>query len=209
MAKEESFMLVSLEESKAKKLAQVISNDTSRKILDLLAKKDATETEISKELKVPLSTIHYNLKALTDAHLVKVKEFHYSQKGKEVNHYSLANKLIIIAPKETKGLKSTLKKFLPLTLISIGGAALIYLAEFLGKTANALPKAATFAAQRGMEDEAMAGTAEAAPMLADAAVETVAPATQSLPFAFWFLIGALFVIILFIIFEIVAHKRRT
>jgi len=67
---EESFMLVSLKESKAKKLAEVIGNDTCRKILDFLAsKKSATETEISKDLNIPISTVHYNLK-----HLLKVRK---------------------------------------------------------------------------------------------------------------------------------------
>jgi len=57
-----------------------------------------TETDISKELKLPISTVHYNLSVLVKAKLVEAREFHYSEKGREVNHYSLANKLIIIAP---------------------------------------------------------------------------------------------------------------
>ena len=76
-------------------------NDTARKILDFLSKESsASETDIAKRLKVPLSTIHYNLQALMKANLVEAEEFHYSQKGKEILHYSLANKLIIIAPKK-------------------------------------------------------------------------------------------------------------
>ena len=98
MGEESSFLLVDLKEDKAKKLAQVISNDSCRKILDYLTHKDkATETEISKDLKLALSTVHYNLKHLNKSGLVIVEEFHYSQKGKEVNHYKLANKFIIIA----------------------------------------------------------------------------------------------------------------
>src|SRR3989339_473603 len=111
--KEETFMLVSLEESKAKKLAQIVSNDTCRKILEHLAKKESTETELSKELDMPISTAHYNLKMLVENGLVKAEEFHYSEKGKTVNHYSLANKFIIIAPAGTESLPSKLKKFLP------------------------------------------------------------------------------------------------
>ena len=61
MAKK-SFLLVSLKENKAKKLAEVISNKTCRKMLDYLAeKKHVTESEIAKELKIPISTVHYNL----------------------------------------------------------------------------------------------------------------------------------------------------
>ena len=87
-----SFLLVSLKEDKAKELAQVISNASCRKILDYLAEKeDATETELAKKLGIPISTVHYNLKHLVKGGLVIVDEFHYSEKGKEVNHYKLAN----------------------------------------------------------------------------------------------------------------------
>src|SRR3989338_8736124 len=112
-----NFLLVSLEESKAKELAQIVSNDVCRRILDYLAVKEshATETEISSELGIPLSTVHYNLKQLLQSGIVKAEEFHYSEKGREVNHYSLANKYIIIAPKATatESLANKLKKILP------------------------------------------------------------------------------------------------
>ncbi|MBI3034117.1 hypothetical protein HYY72_03075 [Candidatus Woesearchaeota archaeon] len=55
--KENTFLLLSLEEEKAKKLATVISNEVCRRLLDCLAKKEATETELSRELNIPISTI--------------------------------------------------------------------------------------------------------------------------------------------------------
>ncbi|MFC1697818.1 ArsR/SmtB family transcription factor [Nanoarchaeota archaeon] len=136
---DESFLLVDLKDEKSKKLAQVISNETSRKILDFLAKKDATESELAKELGVPLSTVHYNLKHLSKAGLIQVDEFHYSEKGKEVNHYKLSNKLIIIAPQPAKeSFLNKLKKILPVALIVGGAAAMIQmmakLSPFASKT---------------------------------------------------------------------------
>jgi len=119
MAKD-PFLLVSLEENESKALAQVMSNDTARKILDILSKHETlTETDIAKKLDVPLSTVHYNLQALVKANLVKAEEFHYSEKGKEVNHYSLANKIIIIAPKNarTESFRDKLKSILPIGII--------------------------------------------------------------------------------------------
>jgi DNA-binding transcriptional ArsR family regulator len=125
MAKE-SFMLVSLKEDKAKKLAQVMSNPSCIKILEYLAGKDATETQVAKDLKIPLSTVHYNLQQLVDAKLVIVDEFHYSEKGREVNHYKLANKYIIIAPQEDNpNFLQHLKKYIPVTLITLGLAAVL------------------------------------------------------------------------------------
>ena len=73
MAEKETFVLVSLEENKAKELAQVISSDACRKILDHLSAKKATESEIAKELNMPISTVHYNLKNLLQSKLVEAK----------------------------------------------------------------------------------------------------------------------------------------
>ena len=126
-----NFLLVSLEESKAKELAQIISNDLCRKILDYLSAKEkgATETEISKEMLIPLSTVHYNLQQILKSGIVKTEEFHYSAKGREVLHYSLANKYIIIAPKATatESLANKLKKILPVVAIVAGTSAAIQL----------------------------------------------------------------------------------
>jgi DNA-binding transcriptional ArsR family regulator len=124
--KKQTFMLVSLEEKKAKHLAQVISNDTCRKILDMLAQDKKTATQLSKELNVPLPTVHYNLKALTEAKLVHSKEFHYSEKGREIQHYELTNQYVVIAPAGAEeGWKTKLKSLIP-TFATIGGIGLAY-----------------------------------------------------------------------------------
>lgn len=118
----EKFILVSLKEDESKKLAQIVSNDTARRILDFLAEKEATESQLADKLGIPISTVHYNLQALVKGKLVEADQYHYSDKGKEVLHYRLANKYIIIAPKSTFGIKEKLKSILPVALF-IGAAA--------------------------------------------------------------------------------------
>ncbi len=119
-----NFLLLSLDDTKIKKVSNVISNESCRKILDYLSTKDATESELAEKLGLPISTVHYNLQQLMETELINSEEFHYSSKGKEVSHYKLANKYIIIAPKKTVGIKEKLKSILPVALI-IGVAALI------------------------------------------------------------------------------------
>ncbi|MFH1850393.1 MAG: helix-turn-helix domain-containing protein [archaeon] len=203
---EESFVLVSLKESKAKKLAQVIGSETCRKILDHLAsKKDATESAIAKELSLPISTVHYNLKHLYDNQLVEVDEFHYSEKGKEVNHYKLANKLIIIAPKESSGLMEKLKGILPVSLFAVAAAGAVHLLSGMEKAALS---AASF------EEKAVPARAlmEAAPQAADAAVQAVpqvAPQIASTPsIALWFLLGAMFTVMAYVLWELIRLKME-
>ncbi len=91
----EKFIMVNLEDKKAKELANVIGNDTSRKILDFLSNKNATETEISKELNLAASTVNYNMKHLLKSGLVETKDFFWSDKGNKVNVYKISNKRFI------------------------------------------------------------------------------------------------------------------
>lgn len=125
MPRKKSFLLVSLQEKEAKKLAQIVSNDTCRKILEYLGEHESTETELAQKLNLAISTVHYNLQALQKGGLVESKEFHYSEKGREVSHYKLANKYIIIAPKATFGLKEKLRNILPIGIIALGAAIII------------------------------------------------------------------------------------
>ena len=201
---DKNFLLISLEEKKAKKIAEVINNDTARKILDQLAQKDSTESELSKELGIPISTVHYNLKQLQDAQLVTVEEFHYSQKGKEVNHYTLANKYIIIAPKSSDGkFIEALRKVLPVAIITAIVGGVMTILNFLSTATNfsARSNIVTIAADQAAPK--MMAAPEAAPLGAtatNAAQEVSRPFMQSQAVAY-FLIGAVAVLIIYFIYE--------
>ncbi|GIU68861.1 MAG: hypothetical protein KatS3mg002_0097 [Candidatus Woesearchaeota archaeon] len=196
-----NFLLISLEEKKAKKIAEVINNDTSKKIIDFLAKKDATESELSKELGIPISTVHYNLKQLRDAGLVVVEEFHYSKKGKEVNHYTLANKYIIIAPKtENNKLVEALKNILPIAIITAGVAFVMQLFNTITSSrSNALMNLESVATDQA--SEASAKLMAATPMVQEVASQ----ALQTTPVTY-FLIGGIAVIIIYFLYELIKRK---
>lgn len=188
-----NFLLLSMEDEKIKKVSNVIGNESCRKILDYLSNKDATESELAQKLNLPISTVHYNLQQLVETGLIESKEFHYSQKGKEVNHYRLANKYIIIAPKKTFGIKEKLKGILPVALIAGGAAAVIQLvSSYLSRQGIAV-------------DDAVAKSmiAESAPLsiAAQAPQMPAALATQNI--ALWFLAGALFALAVYFIISLI------
>ncbi len=181
------FVLVSLQEKKAKKIAEVISNNTCRKMLDFMASvKDTTESDISKKLNIPISTVHYNMKALLEAKLVKSDEYHYSKKGKEVSHYRLANQYVIIAPEEDKkNLREQLKSLLPITLVAGATASIIRLFSGYywssGMETFALAKSADDAVAGGspsMQDVAIESSRAMADEAVRAPMEPVAQAAQ-------------------------------
>jgi DNA-binding transcriptional ArsR family regulator len=177
----EPFLLVSLNEDKAKKLSQVLSNPTATRILEHLSGKDATATQISEDLKIPLSTVHYNLQQLVEAKLVLAEEFHYSSRGKEVNHYKLANKYIIIAPaEEQETLLKRLKGLLPIALVTLGAAVILKAMQAMTGT---LPVPGADLATQETAPMALKTTADAAgqaaPLAAEPAADTMMQTTAA------------------------------
>ena len=213
----QSFLLVSLKEDKAKELANVISNDSCRKILDYLGgREDSTETEISTALGFPISTVHYNLQHLMKVGIIEVEEFHYSEKGKEVNHYKLANKYIIIAPKTTYGIKEKLKSILPVSLLALIGAGFIQMyTKYFRATGiqtsdyGAEPVMEAAVASKAVVENVMEAAAdEGARAIIEEAPEVVNVVQAEPNLALWFLFGSLFVIVLVVIFELIKAKKR-
>ena len=210
--KKKNFLLLSLEDKKAKKVANVVNNESCSKILDYLADKEATETQIAKDLKLPGSTVNYNLKQLLDAKLITWENFHYSQKGKEVKHYTVANKYIIIAPKgaDKEDFLEKVKGLFPAFLFStIGATAIYWYNNFKQET---MPQAAYMMSEGAMEEEMVmfdaaiedVAIAKAAPM-SESVVSSLPSPIWSEP-ALWFFIGAVFAIVSILIWRFVRKK---
>jgi len=197
-----NFLLVDLNEAKTKKLAETITSDTSRKILNYLADKEHdTEQNVSNFLNLPISTVHYHLQKLTEAKLVEIQEFHYSVKGREVNHYQLANKYIIIAPGKVSGLKQKLKGLLPAALAAAGISAVIKVIQ-----SNNLSSTAKIAAEAGPEiARALDSTVQPAQSTLEASLPTIALAPD---LALWFLIGSIAALALYLLIEIIREKFK-
>ena len=191
-----NFLLLSMEDNKIKKISNVISNESCRKILDYLSTKDATESEIASKLNIPISTVHYNLQQLAETGLIESKEFHYSEKGKEVSHYKLANKYIIIAPKSTFGIKEKLKRILPVALIASGAALVIQLVNKYFSKQNITAAQNLMIAKSSAIESAQApiSMAQAVP------VEQFSSIWQNT--ALWFLAGAVFALVVYLIISL-------
>lgn len=205
---EESFILVNLKESKAKKLAQVISNETSRKILDFLTtKKEASESEISTQLKIPISTAHYSLKHLKEVNLVFSEEFHYSKKGKVVEHYKLSNKTVIIAPHQPnmESFKEKLKKILPAFFVSILGTLGIFISKNFNKTQTFVQQDVMMA--RSVVEETAGAGIMAEPIVQEQGNNFVSFLIQNSS-ALWFFAGALIAISSYVVIDYIIEKNK-
>jgi DNA-binding transcriptional ArsR family regulator len=198
-----SLLLLDLNETKTKKLAETITSDTSRKILNYLADKDHdTEKNISNELQLPISTVHYHLQKLVEAKLLEVEEFHYSVKGREINHYKLANKYIIIAPKKVSGLKQKLKGILPVALASVAISGII---KFVQMSKLRFFDAKMVATPLATESSDSLASATAEVSLEESA-RTIASSQPDI--ALWFLIGSLATILLYVLINLIREKLK-
>ncbi|ODS40938.1 MAG: hypothetical protein A7315_15410 [Candidatus Altiarchaeales archaeon WOR_SM1_79] len=67
----------------SKEISQILANDTARKILETLAEKPLSATEIADSLDLALTTVQYDIKKLQDAGLIRVVDTRASEKLKE------------------------------------------------------------------------------------------------------------------------------
>jgi inhibitor of cysteine peptidase len=124
---------IDLDDPRAGKIAEVMSNKTAKAILNALAEKEMTPSDISKELDIPLNTVTYNLQKLVDAGLVgKVKKMFWSSKGKRMEIYKVLNKRIIISPK-------MMSRKVVASILGVLAILVIALAAFAGQNPEPIP----------------------------------------------------------------------
>jgi DNA-binding transcriptional ArsR family regulator len=192
---DEKSVLISLGDARLKQISEVMASKTCNKILEYLSEKDATVSDISRELKIPLNTADYNVKKLMEAGLIEKVSHFWSVKGKKMPTYRVSNKKIIISPKKSKSLTSL--------LLALGITGII--AAFLRRiTEKEIPVVAS---------EGARSFADAGMLQMDVAVKTAEVASSgffsSLAPWEWFIFGAWFAILLFFALTIIDERRKS
>jgi predicted transcriptional regulator len=137
---DEKLLILPLGEE-SKKITQVISNDTARQIIELLADAPLSANDIAQRLQVPLTTITYNLENLESVGLIKVEKIKYSEKGREVRIYAPVRKLIVLVPEKTdrNSVADILRKYLGIILTAFFASSLIeFFMRNVGKNTNVM-----------------------------------------------------------------------
>ncbi|WP_297062316.1 transcriptional regulator [Thermococcus sp.] len=115
-------------DERVKELAQVLANDKAMTILRLLHERELSISEISNELKMPMSTVSYHLDKLLRVGLVEVSGKKYGKRLQEVKLYRASSRPILLLPRPTKREKtSTFDRLRVITLsIATGLSLLVY-----------------------------------------------------------------------------------
>ncbi|MDO8564328.1 MAG: winged helix-turn-helix domain-containing protein [Nanoarchaeota archaeon] len=198
----DKYINIDLDDERIGKIADAISNKTCKKILEILADGEMSGSEVSERLSIPLNTATYNLDILLEAGLIeKSSGFLWSEKGKRIVKYKVANKKIVISP------KSSFKGILPSVLISgliAGGIKIWY-----DNSVNTVNYAGDFAQESATamlaSDQVItkcvggSGLAKCAGNLGDA-TSSISAISFADP-ALWFFFGALVALIILLLFN--------
>ena len=210
---EEKLLILPLGEE-SKKITQVISNDTARHIIELLADIPLSASDIAGRLHAPLTTVTYNLENLESVGLIKVDRIKYSEKGREVKIYAPVKKLIVVIPEKTDraSVGDIIRKYLGVILAAVLASSFI---EFFMRSDRSIEMAANETIQ-GISDTARSPVdTPVVPPVPDANAQPV-PVTIFTKLAeivtahpgLLFLMGCLFVVALLIIMDYRRKKKN-
>ena len=211
---DEKLLILPLNDKNSKKISQIISNDTARNILEAIASEPLSASEIAEKLRIPLSTVQYNLEKLNDAGLAKVERTKYSEKMKPVKIYAPQRKFVVIVPEKTnrKDVIAALKRYLTVIFFAVVGSGMI---EFLTMKIKgpAWEEATQSIAEKGGGVPAPIPAPTPMPEIVPSPVP--APKGIGLDFGFdifahpglWFLFGSIFVISVIFLIDYIGKRN--
>lgn len=112
-----------------KVLGDILSNESSRKILSLLVRKEMTVTEMMANTNYALSLILHHLNNMKEAGIVEISKIGKNSKNHDLKYYVAKSAIIILTKemaekaKQSKSFQNSLKRLL--RFASVGAAAVI------------------------------------------------------------------------------------
>ena len=126
----EKIEIFSTDDEKIKSIGELLSNDSSREILQLLFKKELTANKIAQETDVSLQLVKYHVNKMQDMGIVKISKIEKNIKGQDMKFYKATKFAVVIVPsavseraKESKLLVRSFKTIYRFAGIGIAGVA--------------------------------------------------------------------------------------
>lgn len=171
-------------DERAQKIAKAMGSQTAGDILQILGEGPRSLTDITGRLNIPMNTAKYHIENLLDAGLIAVAETKYSIKGREVKIYTLANQLLIVAPRRADARSLLLKYATLFGVVALGTVLISVFSPLFGPgsmmrgSANALNVAPPAACQQD-GTVAAKGIAESAAQNITAGQEVMTAVTRA------------------------------
>lgn len=211
--------IVSTDNDKLKAIGEILSSDTSRKILMLLFNQSMTANEISQKTQVSLPLVIYHLKKMQEANVVRVTSVGKNTKSHDMKYYTIDKFAIVILPKEmsskAKQSKSLLNSFTRIHRLATLGAVSVaawFSSQFIqqsrttSQTVEQGPMEAAPVDAPEMAQRSVPPTEEAQSSLAmDQAMPSTAEPTLDV---LWSVIIVLGIIVAGLVIEVVISRKK-
>ncbi|AIF69676.1 hypothetical protein PAP_06395 [Palaeococcus pacificus DY20341] len=171
------FETISVDDEKAKELAQILINDKALSILRLLQEESLSASDISARLNLPLSTVVYHLDKMSRVGLIEIAGKRYGKRLQEVKLYRASPKPILLMPAKTSFKRRVLRTIEKIQVISLSIAGIVSYAVYKLSNAFFIKSGApqTVAEENLTVTQTMPTTTEISKMV----VETTSNATQT------------------------------
>ena len=121
--------ILSTEDEKLKTIGEILSSDSSRKILKLLFNQSLTANQLAQKTELSLPLVIHHLKKMQSAQVVKITNIGKNTKSHDMKYYTVDKFAIVILPSEmsqsARKSKSLFNSFTRLhRLATLGGAAI-------------------------------------------------------------------------------------
>jgi len=111
----EKIKILATDDEKIKSFGELFSNDSSRKILQLLFNEELAATQITQKTDISLQLVKYHLNKLQDLGVVKISRIEKNSKSQDMKIYSATKFSIVIVPpklsEKTKESKLLVRSF--------------------------------------------------------------------------------------------------
>jgi len=210
-------IVISLDDDRAKYIAEVISNKSCKKILDHLSRQEGAVSEVANDLKMPINTVDYNIKKLIKSGLIEKANYWWSVKGKKMPTYRVSNKKIVISPRRIASSSKYLFALLASGVVALGLKSMEIGKQstetFIGyanETRNVLNAGIDKSFLAPVEDsvgtlsrEAVDGTTNVIAKSGDVIISGY----LGMDVWLWFLFGAWFVVFIFFILNLLTNAK--
>jgi len=96
--KEEKIEIFSTDDEKIKSVGELLTNDSSRAILQLLFTNELTATEIAEKTGISLQLVKYHINKMRDLNIAKISKVEKNIKNQDMNYYTATKFAIVIIP---------------------------------------------------------------------------------------------------------------
>jgi len=141
----EKIKILATDDEKIKSFGELLTNDSSREILQLLFNEELTANQIAQKTDISLQLVKYHLIKLQDLGIVKISKIEKNSKSQDMKVYTATKFSIVIVPpkfsEKTKESKLLVRSFRHIYKvaglgIATGLSGLLSLSQFKNKTIN-------------------------------------------------------------------------